>query len=269
MGQLFSIKPWMSQYWGQTGFAILFVVACMYFYNKSTVEKKKEMALLAISLWLMCYSNTAIKISGMVGYYSEWYRMFWILPVIPVVASSFINFVGDQKDTVSKLGAIFLILMVMAATSVDGTENMSFSEIDTEYGIKAENISIAKIIKADGRAEEPHVACEQQVGIEIRLYDPSIFYSISRYTHYYINERGLDFDYRTVGPIDDKMALAKVVIAGRALEEKELVGAIRAEGVDYLVVKNSKSNWEYFESMGIEFCGATTNYNIYYCGMHK
>lgn len=268
MGQLFSITAWMTQYWGQTGFAVLFVLACVYFFLKVSKEKKKAIVVMFVLIWMMCYSNTAVKISGIVGYYNEWYRMFWILPVIPVVASFFVSFVENQKNFIFKIGAIFVLLIVMGVTSIDGTENMSFSMSNTDYGIRSENISIANIIKADGRAVEPHVACEQQVGIEIRLYDPSIFYSISRYTFYYINDRGLDFDYNTVGQIHDKMALAKVVIEGRALEEEELIGAIKAEGVDYIVLRNDKLGREYFEGMGIAYCGSTPNYSIYYCGMY-
>lgn len=271
MGQLYSIRAWMSAYWGETGLLLVFVGACIYFYTKVSTKNKKTIALITVLIWIMCYSGTAVKISRIVGYYDEWYRMFWILPVIPVVASFFVSIVSEQKEAITKAGMIIMLIMVIASTSVDGLSNITYRKIQNDYGLNGEYIAVANVINADGRADEPHIACGQQEGIELRLWDPSMFYSITRVAHYCITNYGVDFDLDiyNLGQYNEQMTLAKVVIYGREEDPEELLNAIETEQVDYLVIKNDKLNLEYFEEMGIEYCGSTVAYNIFYCGMHK
>lgn len=162
-------------YIGTGMFVVLFLISLLYIYIRDSKEKIKTDILLRYSIIaililfnpLMVYAAEEFLLKDMV-----YWRIFWIIPVVPVIAYAAAQAVSGCKEKKKKLitSIAILLIIVYCGKLVYNTGN--FQEADNLYKIPQEAIDICDIINEQSEdGETIQLLVTPELASYIRQYD--------------------------------------------------------------------------------------------------
>lgn len=172
------VKETYNRFNGTGMYFALFYVALLYIY---IVDKKKREFLVYPSLLFLLVSFTPVTayIIGkyIIGDYVYW-RIFWLLPMVIVIAYAGIHLISiqDNRKNISIVSISVVTIIMLSGNFIFTKDNFQVPE--NYFKIPDEAIHISQMIKSDKEENtedlEPRVAAPYELACTIRQYDASI-----------------------------------------------------------------------------------------------
>lgn len=252
----------LGLYLGGTAYMVLFAVAALYIIFRGNDEEKEIFLPMTAILLLTVYNPiTPVIIDKFFDISSEYYRFFWITPVIitvPFVISKIIAQFGKKKDRA--LAIIFVILLLgisgrfVYENGIDLAENI--------YKIPDELIEISEIIHQDCDKEYPKAFFEYEYNMEIRQYDPKMLLTIDREEYIY----AVNYSYTDEMILDDETPnnrLLAAFVRNQDVSPEAINAALEMTGTEYVVLTKGNPKMMLLQKAGLSLVGDTATHCIY------
>ena len=276
----------VTEYLGDIYWITLFAVAILYL-----CLRKKDFRLvknvLLIALMIVVFILNPISFRFITAHFIEsasYYRFFWPVPYVLIVAVAAVRFMCDVKDGLfgdrfKKLFKPIALMLVLVLVIPLGLSRKSFvrelkdNPPANKYEISQDVMDIAYILNQD-KAErsfdgQVRIAYPLSVAYEYPSYDASVISVTSRNVYYYayLNEQFME-------KYEDALLFANLCTDGLdgtlkfyQVSEDELtvmlLKAVEATETDYLIVPKDEETFNFLEKdMGYTLTGETPSFYV-------
>lgn len=257
------LQACLSYYTEQGSYYILYLAAILFLVIKGTKLERRMFIPGAILLLLSVYNPVfPVVLNHFFDVNKEYYRFFWIAPVIvvvPYVCTKILFMLTDQTKRYLALG-IFVIVFCVSGKFIYSN---GYVRAENEYKISNDLIQISEIIHRDSEHDYPRVLMEYHYNMEMRQYDPKILLTIDRE----------DYIYAMSAPYTDEMLedetkpqyklLAKL-IHYQDISDEAFKDALDATNTEYIVVSGGNANVPYLGANGYRLVAQTENHMIFH-----
>lgn len=170
------------EYWGDCLFLLIFTVVLL---GGIFICRKQESSFFlwyTVFLCLTVYNPVLVKyVIPRIGFEHEYYRFFWLLPVIPGIAYYIIRLIFSQKKKWEKviIAVLSACIIIFAGAPMDGIVK-NFSLAENIYKVPDDLRAVCSVIHQHSNEENPRVVFDQEMNFVVRQYDASIFLSLNR-----------------------------------------------------------------------------------------
>lgn len=269
----------MRYYWGGCLFFVLFCagifwnvlsLAGMRLGKKGTdTEPGRQPGAVLVSmtavLFLTVYNPFLVKyVIPALHFENEYYRFFWILPVIPGTAYYGVRLVFAVRTGWGKAlaAAAAAVILVCLGTPLEGVVR-NFQMVENIYKVPDDLIEACRIIHEDGDQEHPRVVFDISLNTVARQYDPSLGLVLGRDAVLYRDGSAVvtvdpeSLVYRRQKVIMDK------VFYGEKVRWKKFRRVLIRTRTDYLVLKKEAHLSPYLKKAGCRTVGRAGEYVVY------
>ena len=227
-----------NQFWGDSSYMVLLTISLLFMlWNKKKNTRAKTVAVYSILVLFLIIYNPLVAPYGL-HFFSEdkwaYMRIFYLLPLMPVIAYAFTDYYADKVDITEKAGRKMTFLAVIVITIL-----LSGQTFGSTMYIKAQNI-----YKVDGQALAIAEAVkEENAGETARVLLPendNIIFGIRQYT-------------------------GDIIVAGSSdtiKDEMTLYTAEQTMDFSYVVITKDKELLRMLEKSGYENIASTDDYDI-------
>ena len=227
----------LEKYNGSTGFLVLFFVMLIFVAVYADDRVKRIFVPLSVIMVLTVYNPLfPLSLTKITKIDSEYYRFFWITPVVvlvPYVFTKLILAIIDGKIK-NKAPIIVLALLVIVMSAKSVTESgMRIAE--NKYKIPNELIEISKIIHADSDKEYPKAFLEFEYNMQMRQYDAKMLLTIDREDYLY----AVSNEYTTEMIDSDEFPQYRLLaglIRYQNVEPEKIVEGLKLTNTEYVVL---------------------------------
>lgn len=255
----------LNRFNGSTGYLLLFFLLCVFLYFKGSEKEKKLFVPVAVIMGITVYNPLfPVIISKVTDVSNEYYRFFWITPVIvlvPYMITKFILFIFDKEnnDTNKKLYLVLGIVVIIFCSSFVYKDGFKIAE--NIYKMPNELIEISEIIHADSNDEYPKAFMDYEYNMMMRQYDPKMLLTIDREDYLYAVSR----DYSTDMIYDKEKPQYRILAflaRGQVFETKTVLDGFDMTGTEYIVLETGNQAIDRLLNAGLSKVAETENRTI-------
>lgn len=260
------VQVCLEQYWGGCLFLLLFAAGIIW--SLICHRKKEAMIFLGYTVFLVLtvYNPFFVKyVVPKVNFENEYYRFFWLLPVVPAVAYYAVRLMFAVKNKWGKaLMALVLAGVIIASgTPIPGV-TQDFALADNLYKVPDDLRAACSVIHADSEKENPRVVFSNDLNPLARQYDASLRLVLNRNAVLYragstvagkVNEKSSWYRRQRV--------IMDVVYYEQKVRLKKFRFVLRKTRTDYLVLPLTLTNHEFIRKAGCEPIAQTEHHVIY------
>lgn len=259
------VRVCAEEYWGSCLFPILFLCGILWslFYHKK--QTARIFLCYALSLALTVYNPLFVKyVIPKMNFEDEYYRFFWILPVIPGIAYYAVRIICSRKKTAGKIVAALLMtaIIVCSGTPMQGIAQ-NFTAAENLYKVPDELRSVCSVIHGDGKKENPRVVFDIGLNFTARQYDASLFLVLNRDAVLYRAGSGVIKVNSEKASYQRQKAIMDVVYYNEDVDKDIFCDALIAAKTDYLVVSVLNLKHDYLKEVGCIPIAQTEEYVVY------
>ncbi len=252
----------LGMYTSGTGFFAMYLIAILFILIKGEKRDKELFLPMAVMLLVTVYNPlTAIVLDKIFDVSSEYYRLFWIAPVIilvPYVATLIMT--REKKGRENVTAAVLAVLMFIIggnyvyANGFDAAENI--------FKIPDELIEISGIIHEDSDTEYVKAFFEYEYNMEIRQYDPKMLLCVDREDYIY----AVNYSY-TEEMLEDEAnpqnRLLALLVRNQDILAEDLADALDATNTAYVVLTKGHPQAAVVKRAGLKELSETDTHVIY------
>lgn len=257
------LRECLQRYNGSTGYLMLFFFMLLFIVLKGTEKEKKIFVPVSLLSIVTVYNPLfPLVITLFTKIDSEYYRFFWITPVIvlvPYVLTKIVLKILDgeiiHKKTVSLL---IIIALFLSSKSVLGS-GMKLAE--NKYKIPDELIEVSEIIHNDSDREYPKAFLEYEYNMQMRQYDPKMLLTIDREDYLY----AISNEYTTEMVDSDEKPQYRLLaglIRYQKVNNERLIDALEMTDTEYVVLTTGSTMIPVLEELGLSEVARTKNHTI-------
>ena len=253
----------LEKYNGSTGFLVLFFVMLIFVAVYADDRVKRIFVPLSVIMVLTVYNPLfPLLLTIITKIDSEYYRFFWITPVVvlvPYVFTKLILAIIDGKIK-NKAAIIVLALLVIVMSAKSVTESgMRIAE--NKYKIPNELIEISKIIHADSDKEYPKAFLEFEYNMQMRQYDAKMLLTIDREDYLY----AVSNEYTTEMIDSDEFPQYRLLaglIRYQNVEPEKIVEGLKLTNTEYVVLTTGSTMIPALKEQGLTEVKKTKGHTI-------
>ncbi len=205
------------------------------------------------------FNEAAYRIVGRLTDATTYYRFFWMLPVLFVIAYVFTQLLVEGKMKQRLLGAVLLAVCLGVGANLFFLNRSNLNRPKNSYGLDPDAVAAAEAVMEDWNGKgQPSVALDMYLEYQVRTYEPRIVWAISRKAYLYQAENGYD---------GKKYVRQQHIIAavneGIKQNAKALKRSLLKNGVDYLVIRTVFDMDSYLSDISVIPVAQSENYTIY------
>ncbi len=165
------------------GFLVLWVVSLLYLFFAEK-EKRKILVYPAILLGVLIFNPILYRYvwDKLFGY--AYWRAFWMVPVLPVIAAAVVSLVGKMRGRIPKAAVIAAVLVISALTGTFIYKDR-FVRAQNRYKLPQASVDVADALLALDK--EPRATVDGSLFCYIRQYSPDIHLMYGRDAWGYID----------------------------------------------------------------------------------
>lgn len=254
----------LSRYNGSTGYLLLFLCLVVYLCIKGNDSEKKIFIPLSATMTVTVFNPVfPVILTKFTDVSNEYYRFFWIAPVIilvPYVMTKII--MNGMNNGLKGTGLIAIVMMVaVLLISSGGLYFKEFSFAENIYKVPNELIEITEIIHNDSEDEYPKAFFEYEYNMMVRQYDPKMILTIDREDYIYaaINDYTSDMIYDEEHP---QYRILAYLFRYQPMENKTLLDGLDMTNTEYVVLTTGSTNIEKLLKMGLRQVAVTDTHTI-------
>lgn len=258
----------LSKYMGNTAYVLLFFGLLIFILIYGNEKEKKMFIPIGITMVLTVYNPLFPVILGKItDISSEYYRFFWIAPIlflVPYCITKLVLVLSDENisDGIKKSRPVVcaLILLVICISSdflykdgIDIAENI--------YKVPDELIEISEIIHKDCPDEYPKAFLEYEYNMQMRQYDPKMLLTIDRedYINAVTEEIPSEKVYDDYAP---QYRILAAIVRGQQVETPNLLDGFELSKTEYVVLSKGNVFINRLEVAGLSVVAETENHII-------
>jgi len=252
----------LSLYLGGCAYLLLYLCGIAFIIAKGNKEEKEIFIPGTLVLMLTVYNPIApIVLDKIFDVSSEYYRLFWIAPVIilvPFVASRLVTSANSGRQRV--FAVVFLLVIGLLSGKFVYQSGIPFA--NNIYKIPDELIEISEIIHEDSDEEYTKAYFEYEYNMEIRQYDPKMLLTIDREDYIY----AVNYSY-TEDMINDAETPTNIILAAlvrnQTVDTNAFRDALEKTKTSYVVLTKGNFQTELLQQAGLKPVADTAFHVIY------
>lgn len=252
----------LNLYMSGCAFLLLYVLGIMYILVKGDKEERQIFLPGAVLLILTVYNPVAPMILDKIfDVSSEYYRFFWIAPVVilvPFVVTKLIKNVTSHKEKV----IVITFLVIAALFSGYFLYDTGINVADNVYKMPDELIEISEIIHNDDDKEYSKAYFEYDYNMEIRQYDPKMLLTIDREEYLY----AVAYSYSDEMINDENTptnAILALLTRNQKVNSDTFINALENSKTEYVVLTKGHPQTGFVTKAGLSLIGETATHNIF------
>ena len=252
----------LSLYNSGTGYFVLYLLSLVFVVLAGSRRDKKLFLPQAVMLLVTVFNPFfPLILDRIFDVNSEYYRFFWIAPVIILVPYAAAKIAGDAPSKTGRVSATVLIIamFVLGGNFVYAGDH-SFAE--NIYKIPDELIEISQIIHDDSQTEYTRAFFEYDYNMEIRQYDPKMLLCVDREDYLY----AVNYSYTDEMLHDDSKPVYKLLaplVRNQAVDEDDFREALELTGTEYVVLMKQHPQTSFVKAAGLYEVGETEGHTVY------
>lgn len=210
-----------NQFWGDSSYMVLLTISLiLMLWNKKKNTRAKMVAVYSILVLFLIIYNPFVAPYGL-HFFAEdqwaYMRIFYLLPLMPVIAYALTDYYADKVDITEKPGrkAAFLAVIILTVLLCGQTFGSSmYIKAQNIYKVDGQALTLADTIKADSGAEKIRVLLPANDNIiyGIRQYEGDIIVAgnsdtIKDEMTLYTAEQTMDFSYVVIGKDEELLRM--------------------------------------------------------------
>lgn len=256
----------LRQYHGDSLYLAAFAVSIVLLVLRDKKEKLSgsrvgiKAAVAVLLALILVFNGIAYRIAGKLTDTTTYYRFFWMLPVLLLIAYQLTEAFTSKQKTRILLGGVSLILcLAVGANFFIRRENVNRPQ--NIYGLAPDTLAVADEIMKDWgteRKDMPVAAFDMYLEYQVRTYEPRICWGISRQAYLYQAEYGYDGVHY---PLQQEVIAA--VNEGICKDAGKLKRCLRKLGIHYLVIQTAFDMNDYLAQASVTPIAQSDLYTIY------
>lgn len=263
---LWFVVECFGRYWENLLFPLLFLAALLWCLLRHRKQVPVVFAGYTVFLCLTAYNPLFVKyLVPLLGFENEYYRFFWILPVIPGLAYYGTRLVFSIKKRSRRilLGIVLGALVVLAGNPAPGAAG-GFSFPQNLYKVPNDLRAVCDVIHQDRGMENPRVVFEEELNLLARQYDASMQLVLNRdYILYRAGNTVAGSANEESASYRNQKLVMDVVFYEEEVPRKDFQKALTRLKTDYLVVYASRGIQDYLKEAGCRLVTVTGAYAVY------
>ncbi|MDO4188954.1 MAG: hypothetical protein Q4D29_08165 [Lachnospiraceae bacterium] len=257
------LRECLSRYNGSTGYLMLFFAMLLFIIVKGSEKEKKifvPMSVLSVATVYNPVFPHMITLFTKID--SEYYRFFWITPVVilvPYIMTKLVIMLMDGKIKYRKTVIVLLVLAILLSSGSVFNSGMRIAE--NKYKIPDELIEISEIIHNDSDKEYPKAFLEFEYNMQMRQYDPKMLLTIDREDYLYAVSK----EYTTEMVDSDEKPQYRLLaglVRYQKVNNEKLVEALEMTDTEYVVLTTGSTMIPILEDLGLEEVATTKGHTI-------
>lgn len=252
----------LSLYLGNCAYLLLFIFAALYILIKGN-DEEREIFIPGFVLMLLTVYNPLfpVVIDKFFDISGEYYRFFWISPVVilvPFVVAKLISGATDKREKIAVTA--FVIVVGLVSGNFVYSEGIPFAE--NIYKMPDELIEISEMIHDDSQEKYPKAFLEYDYNMQMRQYDPKMLLTIDREEYLY----AVNYSYSEEMIYDDNIPnnrLLALLVRNQDVDRQSFVDALEATKTEYVVIRKGHPRSKYLEKCGLKLIGTTEGQCLY------
>ena len=191
----------------------------------------------------------------------EYYRFFWMVPVIIEVSYAASLLVSEYAGTVTRKAILVLIISSVFVTAGTFVYKDGYVKAPNIYKMPTEIPEISEMIHNDSKVRYPRAMFEFDYNMQIRQYDASILLACDREA--YINAISGTLTWKEISADENYYnRLLAVVALHQELSSKDFLEGLDQTNTEYVVVSSASPVLGYMEDCGLKVVGRTENHTV-------
>lgn len=255
------LEACLAYYSDNCAYFMLYLAALVFVALKGSKHEKQVFLPSAVFLLLTVYNPIApVILDKIFDVNSEYYRFFWIAPVIVLLPYIAVKLIMNCKDKTMKAG-VALSLVIICLLSGNFLYENGYVPATNAYKMPDEMIQISELIHADADEKYPKAFLEYEYNMQMRQYDPKMLLTIDRE----------DYLFAVTNPYTEEMLadeehpqyrLLATLIRYQPVEEVDFLAALDATGTEYVVVSKDNPMVPFLQNAGLDAVDYTNNHVI-------
>jgi len=257
------LRECLNRYNGDTGYLLLFFAALIYILIKGT-EKEKRVFIPMSALMIVTVYNPVFPhiLSVFADINSEYYRFFWMSPVIVLVPYVLTKLILDLlNDEIKNKKTVIILLILILASSSRSVFRSGMKIAENKYKIPDELIEISEIIHNDSEYEYSKAFFEFEYNMQVRQYDGKMLLAIDREDYLY----AMSNDYTQEMIDSDECPQYRMLAAlyrYQRVDTGRLIEAFEATKTEYIVLTTGSTMIPVLEKAGLSEVAKTAGHTI-------
>ena len=256
------LKECLAYYTGSCAYFMLYVAALIYICIAGTKREKEIFIPCSLFLLLTVYNPVApVVLDHFFDVNSEYYRFFWILPVIVLVPYLFTKLIVTRTDTGQRIVVSVLIAAIcivsgryVYADGIKWAQNI--------YKMPPELIEVSELIHKDSDAEYPKAFLEYEYNMQMRQYDPKMMLTIDREDYLYAVSAATYDREMLEDELHPQYRLLALLVKNQDIDSADFLDALEASKTEYIVINKNHPRIDYLLEAGLEMVTETENLAI-------
>lgn len=252
----------LTLYNSGTGYFVMYLFAVLYILIKGE-RREKEIFLPGTAVLLVTVFNPVVPLvlDKIFDVNNEYYRLFWIAPVVIIVPYVITVIVCDMpKGGARLLVASLLGLMLILGGNFVYAEGFDIAE--NIYKIPDELIEISEMIHEDSPNEYSKAYFEYEYNMEIRQYDPKMLLTVDREDYLY----AMNYSYTAEMLSDDEKPVNRILallVRNQKIEEEVFTDSLEKTGTEYVVLTAGHPQIPFIRRAGLYEIGRVGTHIIF------
>lgn len=262
----------LSRYTGNTGYIILFFAMLVFIVLNGTEKEKKIFVPVGITMAFTVYNPLfPLVLSLLEDISSEYYRFFWITPVVVLVPYFMTKIIlllmekapedGTENGIWSKDARIVIITFLIVLFSSGFMYKNGINIADNIYKMPDELIEISEIIHNDCEDEYPKAFLEYEYNMQMRQYDSKMILTIDREDYLSAVSEPIPSD-KIYNDFTPQYRLLAAFVRGQQVETPILMDGFELSKTEYVVLTKGNLIIKRLLAQGLTEIAQTENHVI-------
>ncbi len=172
-----------KQYWGEGLYPYLLFAAALYLFlfHRKKAASRQMLLYTTVFLFLFFFPASAWIIQRCIGPEVYW-RVLWLLPVVPLVAYAGTEFVeGFGKSRILQGTAFLAVIVLIVCCGKSVWQAGNYTAVHNYPQVPDEAAQVCRLVNEQKETDETlYLAADDYLAAYIRVYDPSIYMPYSR-----------------------------------------------------------------------------------------
>lgn len=250
----------LTSFTKDSGFLLLYFAAVLFILIKGTDKEKKIFVPAAVVSILTVYNPIfPLLLSLFTDISSEYYRFFWMSPVVILlgyVLTKLILYVIDGK--IKNRAAVIILTCLIFFVSSESVFKSGMKLPENAYKMPDEMIEISEIIHNDSDAEYPKAFLEFEYNMQMRQYDPKMLLTIDREDYLYAVSKPYTQEMIDSDEFPQYRLLAALV-RYQDVDTDKLIDALELTATEYVVLTKASTMVPKLKDYGLTTVKETEN----------
>lgn len=256
------LRECLALYSENCAFFVLYVAALVFVCIKGNDREKRIFLPGAVMLLLTVYNPVfPVIINSFFDVNSEYYRFFWIAPVLVLVPYMAVKLIMLQEKNSGKivLGIVIAVIFILSGNFLYAN---GYKKAENVYKMPEELIEISELIHEDATVEYPKAFLEYEYNMQMRQYDPKMLLTVDREDYLYATSNDYTSDMLNDENFPQYKLLA-ALIKYQFVEQQAVLDALELTHTEYVVLDKNNKMGSFLKDAGLAEIAETDNHIIY------